>query len=68
VKKKLRMASLSMFVVAIIFITVLYFLMASDISVYSFSWMLSVAKTLYIIYPIVTIALFVASFFVKDMN
>lgn len=65
-KKKLRIVSLSMLIVAIIFLTILYFLMTSNIPVYSFSWMLTGVKTLCIIYPIIIIALFGLSFFVKD--
>lgn len=63
-KKKLRIASLIMLVVAIVFVAFAFLTM--DVPIDLPRWMFGTLKVIYKIYPIVLVLLFVASFFVKD--
>ncbi len=61
VKKKLRIASLIMLIIAIVFVVFAFFCMDVPIDV-----PLKLLKAVYKIYPIIMIGLFVVSFAVKD--
>ncbi len=63
-KKKLRIASLIMFIVAAIFAAFAFLTM--DVPISYPNWLFKALKVIYKIYPIVTIVLFAASFFVKE--
>ena len=63
-KKKLRMISLIMLIVAVLFVVCAFLTM--DVPINFPNWLFRILKILYKVYPIVMVLLFVASFFVKD--
>lgn len=63
-KKKLRIASLIMAFVAVIFAAFAFLTM--DVPINYPNWLFKILKVIYKVYPIGMIALFVASFFVKE--
>lgn len=63
-KKKLRITSLIMLIVAIVF--VIFAFLTMDVPIDIPRWLFEVLKVVYKVYPIVVVGLFIASFFVKD--
>lgn len=63
-KKKLRITSLIMLIVAIIF--VIFAFLTMDVPIDIPRWLFATLKVIYKVYPIVVVGLFIASFFVKD--
>ncbi len=63
-KRKLRIASLIMLIVAIAFCVLAFLTM--DVPIDFPVWLFSALKVVYKIYPVVMVLLFVASFFVKE--
>lgn len=63
-KKKLRITSLIMLIVAIVF--VIFAFLTMDVPIDNPRWLFEVLKVVYKVYPIVVVGLFIASFFVKD--
>lgn len=62
-KRKLRRISLWMLLIAVIFVILAFLTM--DVPIPIPRWLFACLKVIYKIYPIVTLALFVTSFFVK---
>lgn len=63
-KKKLRIASLIMLIVAIVFVVFAFLTM--DVPINYPNWLFNTLKVIYKTYPVVMVLLFVASFFVKE--
>jgi len=63
-KKKLRIASLVMLIIAVLFVVFAFLTM--DVPIDYPNWLFKALKTIYKVYPVVMIALFAASFFVKN--
>ncbi len=63
-KKKLRIASLFMLIIAIVF--VIFAFLTMDVPISYPIWLFHTLKVIYKVYPVVMILLFAASFFVKD--
>lgn len=63
-KKKLRITSLIMLIVAIVF--VIFAFLTMDVPIDIPRWLFEVLKVVYKVYPIFVVGLFIASFFVKD--
>ncbi|MCF0121546.1 MAG: hypothetical protein HUJ65_07900 [Oscillospiraceae bacterium] len=62
-KKKLRIASLIMLIVGVIFVICAFMAMGSTITLPRAVY--KALKVIYKVYPVVTVGLFIASFFVK---
>ena len=65
-KRKLRIASLVMLVAAVVFVAFAFLTM--DVPIDLPNWLFSMLKVIYKIYPVVTVLLFAASFFVKEKD
>ncbi len=63
-RTKLRIASLIMLIIAIVF--VIFAFMTMDVPIAYPDWLLYTLRVIYKVDPIVMVLLFVASFFVKD--
>ena len=63
-KKKLRMTSLIMLIIAIVFVVCAFLTMDSTITFPH--WVYDALRGIYKVYPVVMIGLFAVSFFVKD--
>lgn len=63
-KKKIRLASLLMLIIAIIWIVIAFLTM--DVPINLPSYVFSTLKVIYTIYPIIMIGLFIISFFIKE--
>lgn len=63
-KKKLRIASLVMFIAALAWITTAFLMM--DVPINMPNTFFDILRIIYKVYPIIMIGLFVVSFFVKE--
>ncbi len=63
-RKKLRIASLIMLIIAIVFVTFAF--MTMDVPIAYPAWLLYTLQVIYKVYPILMVLLFLASFFVKE--
>lgn len=63
-KRKLRIASLIMLIIAIVFVVFAFLMM--DVPVDLPNWFFKILRVIYKIYPAAMVLLFAASFFVKE--
>jgi uncharacterized membrane protein YqjE len=63
-RKKLRIASLIMLIIAIVFVAFAF--MSMDVPIAYPTWLRYTLQVIYKVYPILMVLLFLASFFVKE--